>query len=548
MRILTIIPARGGSKGIPRKNIRFMVDKPLIAYAIECAQNSSYQMDVAVSTEDEEIARVANLYGEGRAEVISRPNCLAGDDVTLDPVIYHALVTLEKKKDIRYDVVITMQPTSPLLKTSTLDKAIDIFLKSKCDTLISGENDPRLSWRLENGEYVPNYVERRNRQYLPKDIKETGAFVISKRENVTETSRIKGIINIFEVPENEACDIDTFQDWYIAELELTKKRLIIRTDGYEEIGMGHIYRGIQLAANLMKHEVLFVLSSKSDMGLQKISNSHFPFCVIESEDDFFDIINSFKPDIVINDILNTTVGYMNRLKKIQGLRVVNFEDMGKGQHLADAVINALYEGESGRENVYFGEKYYLIRDEFLLAKPKIFDTQVSEVIVLFGGTDPGNYTKKAVSALLEIVETYNIHVTVILGIGYRETEQIYKIVGNNHRFDIVRDVKLMTDYMKNADLAIASQGRTMYELSIMGVPTIIMAQNEREMMHEFGTMRNGFLNLGLGSSVEKRTLIRTISWLIECPEVRRNMHEEMLRRDLKSGFLRVEKIILGEEL
>src|SRR5690554_148529 len=124
MKSLVIIPARGGSKGIPRKNVRLMVGKPLICYSIENALNSRFDVDVVVSTDDEEIARLASSQG---AKVIIRPTKLATDIVTLDPVINHAVVEIEKEKQIRYDVVITMQPTSPLLKKDTLDAAIEYF-------------------------------------------------------------------------------------------------------------------------------------------------------------------------------------------------------------------------------------------------------------------------------------------------------------------------------------------------------------------------------------------------------------------------------------
>ena len=118
LRALVIIPARGGSKGIPRKNVRIMVDKPLIGYSIENALNSHHDLDVVVSTDDDEIARISYSYG---ARVIIRPEALATDSVTLDPVIFHAMNEMEKEQNVQYDIIITMQPTSPLLKEETLD-------------------------------------------------------------------------------------------------------------------------------------------------------------------------------------------------------------------------------------------------------------------------------------------------------------------------------------------------------------------------------------------------------------------------------------------
>ena len=111
-KILIVIPARGQSKGIPRKNLRLMAGKPLISYAIDIALRlkSIYNADVAVDTDDLEIAEVVSGYG---VEVVMRPESLAGDAVTLDPVIYHATKEMEIRQNIEYDIVITMQATSP---------------------------------------------------------------------------------------------------------------------------------------------------------------------------------------------------------------------------------------------------------------------------------------------------------------------------------------------------------------------------------------------------------------------------------------------------
>lgn len=542
MKILTVIPARGGSKGIPRKNIRFIAGQPLLAYAIKCAKQSSYDMEVVVSSDEKEIQNIAGKFG---AYVIDRPAQLAGDKVTLDPVIYHAMTTMETKNQCRYDVVITMQPTSPLLTAETLDKAIQFFIENNYDTVLSGVNDPRLSWRIEDGKYLPNYEKRRNRQYMPKDLKETGAFVITKRDYVTSGSRFGDKIAVYEVPEDEAGDIDTPEDWLTAQYKLNRKNILIRLEGYPQIGLGHIYRGLQIAENFIEHNILFAISDKSQLGIQKLEQSHYKYRVIADEDDLFRLIEEYHADIVINDILNTDINYMNRLKQT-GTRIINFEDLGEGRYQADAVINALYEEQDDTPNSYWGDKYYLIRDEFLLETPKDFDAEVKEILVIFGGTDPNDLTYKTVQALMLITGVQEIHCTIILGMGYQNADVIRQLVkGMEDRFDVLQDVKLITRYMGKADLAISSQGRTMLELVVMGVPTILMAQNEREAIHEFGSLRNGFLNLGLGRTVQTDTIYETVQWLIHCPQIRKSMRDEMLAKDLTHGIGRVKQIILG---
>lgn len=543
MKILTVIPARGGSKGIPKKNIRFIAGQPLLAYAINCARHSGYDMDVAVSSDEEEIQNIAKKFG---TQIINRPAELAGDMVTLDPVIYHAVTELEKINQCNYDIVITMQPTSPLLSSQTLDQAISFFIENEYDTVLSGVNDPRLSWRVEKGKYVPNYEKRLNRQYMPKELKETGAFVITKRRFVMPDSRFGPKISVYEVPKRESGDIDTVQDWLIAQYELNKKNILIRLEGYPQIGLGHIYRGLQLAQSLIEHNLLFVISAKSHLGIKKLEESHYPYKVIDNEEEFYDLIRKRDADIIINDILNTDISYMQKLRQT-GARIINFEDLGEGRYMADAVINALYEQNEDAPNIFWGDRYYLIRDEFLLESPKEFQERAKEILVIFGGTDPNDLTCKTVQALKKIAEEQDMHTTIILGMGYQYADNIRQMVSDmSDKFDVVQDVKVMTAYMHKADIAISSQGRTMLELVAMGVPTILMAQNERETTHEFGSMSNGFLNLGLGRLIETDTIYETVQWLMHCPEIRRNMRSQMLKKDLTHGMERVKQIILGE--
>ncbi|UOR11318.1 cytidylyltransferase domain-containing protein [Halobacillus amylolyticus] len=544
MKILVVIPARGGSKGIPRKNVRLMCGKPLISYSIKNALCSTFNLDVVVSTDDEEIERIAESHG---AKVIKRPNELATDQVTLDPVIHHTLLEMERGKNVTYDYVVTMQPTSPLLTTRTLDEAIKDFSQNSFDTVISGINSPHLSWTEKDGIVVPLYKERLNRQYLPKNLIETGAFVITKREFVEENSRLGPSVSIYEVPENESIDIDSPQDWWVAEKELSKKIILIRTDGYAEIGLGHIYRCLLLAHNLIDHEVRFILTSRSDIGIKKIRESHFKYHIIEDDYDIDKLINEYQCNILVNDILDTTEEYVKYCKGL-GVRVVNFEDLGPGGLHADAVINDLYEKRNDYKNYYWGSDYYCIRDEFLLAKPAKFNEEVQEVLIIFGGTDPCNLTYRTFDAL-KTFPYKNIHYTFILGMGYSHTEElVFAASKSSLNIDIVSDVKRMTELMGKADIAISSQGRTMLELASMAVPTILLAQNEREQHHEFGYLQNGFINLGFGNIVEDRTIRETLLWLISSPQIRKQMKEQMLKNDLKKGAQRVINLILDRDL
>ena len=214
--ILVVIPARGGSKGIPRKNLRLMDNKPLISYSIGVAKASQYVDDVVVTTDDSQIALIAEKFG---ASVVRRSEELSSDDTLLDPVIHDAMIQKEKLALDEYDIVITLQPTSPLIKTATLDNAIEKFADFGIDSVISVVDDRHLSWGYDenNQRYFPNYIERLNRDDLPKSYRETGAILATRRSFVKENSRLGSNIDIIEISREESVNIQTYEDWWRAE-------------------------------------------------------------------------------------------------------------------------------------------------------------------------------------------------------------------------------------------------------------------------------------------------------------------------------------------
>ena len=547
MKTLIVIPARGGSKRIPRKNVRIMCGKPLISYSIENAkalrETMHLDVDVAVSTDDEELGGIVKKRG---VEVIARPAELATDTVTLDPVIFHAVNYMEEKKGIRYDVVITMQATSPTLKMVTIRDAIEYFENHDYDTVLSATNKPHLSWGINSdGEYVKNYEKRLNSQELPPNYLETGGFLITRRQCVTQTGRIGNKVSIFEIPEDEAVDIDTYSDWVLCENILRRKKIMFRTVGKRSVGMGHVYRCLTLAYKLTGHEVVFAASSDSDIGIEKITESNFDVIKLKDDEHFEQVLAEVRPDILINDILDTTSEYMQMVTKY-AKRVVNFEDVGPGAKYADAVINALYEKGDKLHNEYYGSKYFCIRDEFLEEHPKEFCEKAENVLVIFGGADPSDLTGRLYRICKRLHEDHpDVKFHFLLGFAYPYADRI--VTSEDDNVFVYKDVKRVSSYMSKMDLAITSQGRTVYELASMGVPAIVLAQNDREAKHVFAGIQNGFINLGIGDETDDETVISTIGWLLTTPNVRREMRKLQLQKDFSKGHERVIRLILDDD-
>ena len=218
--VIAIIPARGGSKGLSRKNIRLLNNKHLIAYSIECALKSEYIHRVLVSTDDEEIAEIAKKNG---AEVITRPSKLAIDTAATIDVVLHCLECLEEQKDIP-DCIILLQPTSPLRTSKDIDCAITEFFTHECDTVISvceSDHPPYWNCIVENNYLKPAFGEqyfKLHRQDLPLTYMPNGAIYISKPENLKQNRNFYGErTRPFVMPKERSVDIDTEIDFILAE-------------------------------------------------------------------------------------------------------------------------------------------------------------------------------------------------------------------------------------------------------------------------------------------------------------------------------------------
>lgn len=537
--ILVVIPARGGSKGIPRKNVRNLGGKPLIYYSINNALNIKGNVDVYVSSDDDEILTLSKNFG---AQIHKRDPKLAEDVTTLDPVIYSCFMFAMKEHRKTYKYIITLQPTSPLLKTSSLEGAIQYMdTHPSIETTLSAVNDTHLTWRKEDNGFKPNYKVRLNRQYLDPVYKETGGFFITRSTIITENNRIGEQVHLYELDEGENIDIDNFHDWALCEYILKKKRVLIVVRGNLEIGLGHVMNTLSIANDILEHEVIFYCMEDSKLAYEMI-NKHNYQVHLQSDGEFIQEILELKPDIVINDILDTDELYISKLKS-SNLRVINIEDQGRGAKLADIVINAMYEKRDSHDNQYFGFEYFILKQEFLHSSDYKLRPHVENVLITFGGVDPCNLTKKVLEAIYEHAVQHHINITVVAGMGYKD----YASIEGFKKINIEHNVKNISEYMMKADLAFCSGGRTTFELAAIGVPTIVLCQNERELTHGFCKNNNGFINLGLGYEIPLDEIKKVYINLINNLQLRKEMNERYSLFDLKHGKDKVMRLIKSDK-
>ncbi len=538
MNILAVIPARAGSKGIPNKNVRIVAGRPLVYYAIRNALDSRLVTDVVVTTDSEQVRIIAEQMG---ARVRTRSAGLCADDVALDAVVWDAaLGEGAEAPEGGWDYVVTMQPTSPTLSVDTLDAAIGRAVEEGLDTLVSVVNDPRLSWCPDGqGGVRPNYRERVNRQWLPSDWAETGAFVVSRGSCVTPGSRFGGKVGVFEVPEAEGIDVDTFDDLRAAAAHLEGERVAIYVNGNNARGIGHIYRALELADEFYSKPDIYYDVNQTDRAV--FGETTHNLVPVDGIADLFEKVRGGGYTVFINDILATSIDYMIGLRSVAPeAKIVNFEDDGEGVHRADLVFNALYR-DADLPQVHAGERYYIASKTFMFYRPIEIKERVERVFLSFGGADPQNYTDRLLGIVASDPRYRAYRFTAVVGRAKENVEGLMRY-NSEPNIDVLYDVANMPELMSACDVAVTSRGRTGYELAILGVPSIAMAQNAREEKHGFVCNENGFTYLGLNppDEVIKSNLDMYIGL---SREARQRFQDMLLSHDLRGGRKRVMALI-----
>lgn len=230
MRILGIIPARGGSKGVPGKNIKLLCGKPLLAYTAESALRSKLLSKVVLSTDDNEIAEVGKSLG---LEVpFLRPAELAEDTTPTLPVVLHAVYQMEELGE-SFDAVCLLQPTNPLRRAEDIDACIELLETSGADSVISilpvpHEYNPKwVYWQNDHGEMILSTGDKEplaRRQDLPKAFCRDGTVYVTRIKTIISKQSLFGeTVKGYEINPEFSSNIDTPDDWRAIEESISRE-------------------------------------------------------------------------------------------------------------------------------------------------------------------------------------------------------------------------------------------------------------------------------------------------------------------------------------
>lgn len=211
--VVCIIPARGGSKRIPGKNIVDLAGQPMLAYSIDHALNSKLVDRVIVSTDDADIASVSKKYG---AEVFDRPDELAGDTATSESALIHVLDEIEKRGEQTPDLVVFLQCTSPVRRVDDIDNVIGMIESKNADSVFSATRNFGLIW--SKGEVgvkalTYDYKTRKREQDMDTQYRENGSIYVCKPELLRKyNNRMTGTIDIYEMDMWSSFQVDSPDD------------------------------------------------------------------------------------------------------------------------------------------------------------------------------------------------------------------------------------------------------------------------------------------------------------------------------------------------
>jgi spore coat polysaccharide biosynthesis predicted glycosyltransferase SpsG/CMP-N-acetylneuraminic acid synthetase len=471
-----LIMARSGNEYLARQNLRLVNDKPLLFYILQTCLKFK-NTDVYVTTDSEEISELSLMYG---AKVIKRPKSLTKNSTSLEEIAFHALSNLSNK-NLTFEKCILLSPQFLLIKTSTLEKFFR-NLTNSISTIYGYINNFEKFKKINDPNKSFNKLHELDSHVV--DIKKIVSF---NCKNLLKNKKFNSNHYGLKLSKNETFSLLNYHDIGVLETIVKRKKILIRVDGNNEIGLGHIYNMLTILNHFRNDDLLIVMHSQKNMGSNKFKEHLYKLKFFSNQNQLSNIIKQYQPDIIFNDILDTSVKYMKFLKQFTNF-IVNFEDLGSGNKHANLVFNPIYYSKKKSNNIFYGSRYAAVRDEFRIWQNDIINKQVKKVLITFGGSDPTNKTQKIIE-ILRNNNLKNIEFTIILGIGYSHKKSLNKLIlkmrKNNFKLKINEGSDFLAKFFRETDFAITSNGRTVFELAAMNVPIITIPVNNREKTHSF---------------------------------------------------------------
>lgn len=566
-KIHAIIQARMGSSRLPGKVLRKIKGRPMLHYVIRQVLASKTVDDVIIATTREKSDDVIveycrqnhiKVFRGAKNDLLDRYfrcaekfDCdpvirITSDCPLIDPGVIDGV--FEKFRKNSYDYV-----------GNNLEKISGVWNNSTCNypqgmtVEISSFNALRKAWKMarkpSEREHVFPYIQfnpglfrvsklkmRKNLSHIrcTVDHLEDFRFVqtILDRNGHGRIITINDIENAVK-KEPDLLKINghiSFDEGYQQSLLLDKKRghgrkerIMIRTDGDHELGLGHVYRSVSFAKQLQKNNLKAMFLTKS-IGLEKIIPKNFTVRKISGRSsDLQKTIKEINPEMIILDKLRIGSDEMGVL--VSNAKVIAIDYVGKNKKMLRNGINMLYP-ESGAQGVGFlsGFKFTILSDSVRNRRPIKISKSVSNVLVVQGGTDTRCNIPKIIDSMNDIHK--KIRINVVVGVSFKCWRELHKSMNDSpHKINLFHNVTDMGRIMKKNDMAVTAGGMTSLELCHLGIPSVIVCGEPFEDETAVLLESNGFgINLGYRKNPSKKKIARAINELMSNYELRRGMN------------------------
>jgi spore coat polysaccharide biosynthesis predicted glycosyltransferase SpsG len=553
---VAIVPARGGYDEVPYLNIKKLGPLPLIAHTLREAAKSRYIDRIVVSTDDDQVAEVAKEYG---AEApFRRPAKLAGRIPLLKPVISHAVEFLEKNEGLTVDIVVTLQATSPFRTAEQIDAAIDKLVRDNLDSVISLREEKELTWRVVEGVLKPLFGKAGRREDMEPLYREDGAIRAMRRAVLDMPERLGSLVGYILMDKGSSITVHDIYDFWLAEKLVRLPRILFRVDGGAGIGMGHVYRSLAIADEIRSvspaADMQFLMKAEHAEGVQRISSAGYPVRILSDDTPraVEEEIQEYSPNVIVNDFpAPMRQDYLEALAKL-GASTVNLvdtlDDIEKPAALASVIIATMHADQVELNDFYGGPEFAILRESFSNQNKEVRELG-REVIVSFGGSDPQGLTLKVLRALDGVSsDLEGMNVKAVLGPAFSyKKELVCLLAGLSYEPKVLENVEQMADVLAQADLVFCSGGMTVFEISALGTPGVVLCQNARERRRMEAFSREGtIVHLGLGTEVGEATIRDTAKELLENAGKRKDMSEAGRRLVDARGTQRAAKVVISK--
>lgn len=531
-----VIPAFKRAVAFHDDLVRQIGGKTLLQRCIDKAFELVDPCQIFVLTDSTEIELICS---RNKVQAIREDFAHAPERRVCTPALFRKLE--ESARNLR-DLIL-LSPYEPLVSAQSVTDAYRVHCSLDYDLTVPVQRERRAALP-----FIPNCLEdtfvinAREKDVLS----ESRAFTILRTELISNADWYKNVKPGTYVLEEESVRIRNHRDWWVCEKLLECRRILFRVIGNPSVGMGHIYRALTLARDITAHEIGFVTDEQSEKCVQDLVDGRYWLETFPAER-IAEGILALKPDLVVNDSLNTTDEYVSTLQQA-GVKVVTFEDLGEGGRSADLTVNELYDEPVFKGgNVLWGHDFFFLRDEFTDATPCSFQENVERILVTFGGGDDNNLSAKVVSRIAKPMADLGVMIDVVTGPAYEHEESFRAMLVSQNftNVEYTRATGVMSSIMERVQMAITSNGRTVYELAHMNIPSVVLSHNVRESSHFFASSENGFLNMGQFDPDDDLTrLLGCVQNLVGEPCQREELHTRMQPFDFTKSRATVIDAIL----